>query len=172
MSEPKGQDRAPAPDTVAVSLVLEVLAVERVPWWAAQWLAAGHDGTALRELAGLNGTDPHAVRDLLPAALAEIGIQLPSTRLAAATESFRDLAEMLVTRRADPQWVIQRVEQIIVQTHYDDEVLNLPLSRLYGLNDEWDGGWGRTRAQLKAEVDARCSEQLRLATTRPTHRSS
>jgi hypothetical protein len=171
-NQPTVQDRATSPRAVAVSLVLEILAVERAPWWAAQWLAEGHDGQALRELADLNGTDPRAVRDLLPAALAEMGIELPSTRLAAATESLRDLADMLVSHRADPRWVIQRVEQIIVQAHYDDEVLNLPLGRLYGLDDEWEGGWGRTPAQLKAKVEARCSEQLRLVAPWPTHRSS
>ena len=82
-NQPTAQDRAPSPRTVAVSLVLEMLAVERAPWWAAHWLAEGHDGQALRELAGLNGTDPRAVRDLLPTALAETGIELPTTRLAA-----------------------------------------------------------------------------------------
>jgi hypothetical protein len=29
--------------------------IEKVPWRAAQWLADGHDGEALRELAGLDG---------------------------------------------------------------------------------------------------------------------
>jgi hypothetical protein len=172
MTEPTAQDRVPSPGVVAVWLVLEMLAVERAPWWAAQWLADGDDGEALRELAGLNGKDSRAVRDLLPTALAEMGVELPPTYLAAATASFRDLADMLVSRRADPQWVVKRVEQIIVQTHYDDDVLNLPLGHLYGLDDEWEGGWGRTPAQLKAEVEARCSEQLRVAAPWPTRWSS
>lgn len=162
----------PSPHAVAVWLVLETLAVERTPWWAAQWLADGHDGHALRELAGLNGKDSHAVRDLLPTALAETGVEILPTRLAAATASFRDLAEMLLLRRADPQWVVKRVEQVIVQAQYDDDVLNLPLGHLYGLDDEWEGGWGRTSADLKAEVEARCSEQLRVAAPWPMRRSS
>jgi hypothetical protein len=112
------------------------------------------------------------VRDLLPAALAETGVELPPTHLAAASEAFRDLAEMLVSRRADPWWVVKRVEQIMVQVQYDTDVLNLPLGHLYGLDDEWDGGWGRAPAQLKAEVEARCSEQLRLVAPWPTGRSS
>lgn len=172
MTELTAQDRVPSPGAVAVWLVLEMLAVERTPWWAAQRLADGHDGEALRELAGLNGKDSRVVRDLLPTALAEMGVELPPTYLAAATESFRDLADMLVSRRADPQWVVKRVEQIIVQVQYDDDVLNLPLGHLYGLDDEWEGGWGRTPAQLKAEVDARCSEQLRVAAPWPTRWSS
>jgi hypothetical protein len=162
----------PSPGAVAVWLVLGMLAVERAPWWAAQWLADGHDGEALRELASLNGKDSLAVRDLLPAALAEVGVELPPTYLAAATESFHGLADMLVSRRADPQWVVKRVEQIIVQAQYDSDVLNLPLGRLYGLDDEWEGGWGRTPEELKAEVEARCSEQLRVAAPWPVRWSS
>lgn len=157
-----GQDRAPSPNAIAVWFVLGTLATERTPWWAAQWLAEGHDGVALRELAGLNGKDPHAVRDLLPAALAEVGAVLPPTRVAAATEAFRDLAEMHLSRRTDAQWVVQRVEQILVQTEYDDELFSQPLGHLYGLDDEWEGGWGRTQVELKAEVEAKCSEQLRV----------
>jgi hypothetical protein len=151
--------------------MLEMLATERTPWWAAQWLADGHDGEALRELAGLNGKDPHAVRDLVPAALAEMGVELPTTRVAAVIEAFRDLADMLLSRRTDAQWVVKRVEQIIVQTQYDDEVFDMPLGHLYGLDDEWEGGWGRTPEELKTEVEARCSEQLHVAASWPLHGS-
>ena len=149
--------------------MLGMLATERTPWWAAQWLADGHDGEALRELAGLNGKDPHAVRDLVPAALAEMGVELPTTRVAAVIEAFCDLADMLLSRRTDARWVVKRVEQIIVQTQYDDEVFDMPLGHLYGLDDEWEGGWGRTPEELKTEVEARCSEQLHVATSWPMH---
>ena len=163
MIEPADPDRVPSPRAVAVWFVLEMLATERMPWWAAQWLADGYDGDALRELAGLNGKDPRAVRDLLPAALSEMGVELPPTLAAATFEAFRDLAEMLVSRRTDAQWVVKRVEQIVVQAQYDDEVLDMPLGHLYGLDDEWEGGWGRTEAELMAEVEARCLQQLRVA---------
>lgn len=162
----------PSPGAVAVWLVLEMLPVERTPWWAAQWLADGHDGQALRELAGLNGKDSYAVRELLPTALAEMGVGLPLTRLAAATAAFSDLADMLVSRRAVPQWVVKRVEQIIVQAEYDEDVLNLPLGHTYGFDDEWEGGWGRSPAQLQAEVEARCREQLRVAEPSPMYWNS
>jgi hypothetical protein len=73
MSTPAGHhaDRTPSPVTAAALFVLGAIRIERVPWWAAQWLADGHDGEALRELAGLDGRDPHAVTDLIPSALAE-----------------------------------------------------------------------------------------------------
>lgn len=157
------RDRAPLPHVVAVRFVLGMLATERVPWWAAQWLADGHDGEALRELAGLNGRDPHAVRDLLPAALAETGVDTPPTQVAAVIEAFRDLAQMFLSRRVDARWLVERVERIVVQAQYDDEVLGMPLGHLYGFDDEWDGGWGRTPEQLKTEVEARCSAQLLVA---------
>jgi hypothetical protein len=59
--------------------------------------------------------------------------------------------------------VVKRVEQIVLQAEYDEDVLSLPLGHLYGVDDEWEGGWGRTPAELKAEVEARCREQLRVA---------
>jgi hypothetical protein len=45
-------------------LILGTLPTERVPLWAAHCIAVGYDGQALAELAGLQGDDPHEVRDL------------------------------------------------------------------------------------------------------------
>ncbi|GGJ73202.1 hypothetical protein GCM10010121_099720 [Streptomyces brasiliensis] len=45
---------ASAPRDVAAWFTLDSVSA-RTPWWAAQWLADGHDGEALREMAGLNG---------------------------------------------------------------------------------------------------------------------
>jgi hypothetical protein len=72
------------------------------------------------------------------------------------------LATVTAIRRVEAKWVLARVERIIVQAQYDDEVMDMPLGRLYGLDDEWDGGWGRTPAQLKALIEAGCAEQLRV----------
>lgn len=94
MTEHHHDQRTPTPITVAAWFILGVAPTEDVPWWAAQWLADGHDSPALQELAGLNGRDSHTVNDLIPAALAELGIALPSATVAAAAEAFRELAEM------------------------------------------------------------------------------
>ncbi|MEU7826310.1 hypothetical protein [Catellatospora sp. NPDC049133] len=51
---------------------------ERLPWIAADWLTAGHDGPALRELAGLSANDYREAAELLPAALAETGLAPPT----------------------------------------------------------------------------------------------
>ncbi|MEU0500091.1 hypothetical protein [Nocardia sp. NPDC005998] len=157
------ESRTPAPGTVAAWLVLGTAPSERVPWWAAQWLADGHDGPALRELAGLNGREPHAVRDLLPAALAETGVELPMTLTAAASEAFGLIAELHLTGQVSALWVGQQVEQIVFHADYDAEVHALPLGDLYGLADEWEGGWGRTVEKLEAEVRERCIEQTQAA---------
>ncbi|MGF6881379.1 hypothetical protein ABIA39_001259 [Nocardia sp. GAS34] len=122
------ESRTPAPGTVAAWLRLGTAPSERVPWWAAQWLADGHDGPALRELAGLNGREPRTVRDLLPAALAEAGVELTMTLSAAASEAFGLIAELHLTGQASALWVAQQVEQIVFHADYDAEVQMLPLA--------------------------------------------
>jgi hypothetical protein len=60
-----------------------VVPTERVPLWAALWLAAGYDGDALRTLGGLSVKDgPRDIRDILPDAL--VGITIPDSDSAAA----------------------------------------------------------------------------------------
>lgn len=162
MTDPREDhvEAVPSPDIVAVWLVLGLVASERVPWWAAQWLADGHDGPVLRELAGLNGRDPLDVNDLLPAAMNEKGIDLPTTTTAAASEELRHAAELHLFGQASARWVAQHVERIVSRASYADEVLDLPLGRLYSVEDEWDGGWGRTVEELKALIRAKCLEQV------------
>lgn len=153
-------DAAPSPSIVAVWFALGVAASERVPWWSAQWLTDGHDGPALRELAGLNGRDPHAVNDLLPAVMAEMGVEIPSTIVAAVSEELRHAAELHLSGQASARWVAQHVEEIVPRAGYADEVLDLPLGQLYGVEDEWEGRWGRPADELKAFIRAKCLEQL------------
>lgn len=150
----------PLPDALAARFVLGIASTENVPWWAAQWLADGYDGPALRELAGLNSRDPRAVNDLLPAALAEMGVTMPSTAAAAAGDAFRQMAEMCVSGQAGELWVAQQVDVIVACSDYCSDVTELPLGRLYGVADEWEGGWGATVEELKKKVRARCVEQL------------
>jgi hypothetical protein len=136
------------------------LASERAPWWAAHWLAGGRGGPAPAELAGLNGRDPHAIRDLLPAAPAELGIVVPAADLAAAGVVFTDLARLRLSGRASERWVVDKVTEIAENRGYDNRLLRSPLARLWTLDDEWSAGWGRTQAELAAEVRAACAQQL------------
>ncbi|WP_412538711.1 hypothetical protein R8Z50_23005 [Longispora sp. K20-0274] len=159
------QPTAPTPTAVAAWLVLDTMPVENVPWWAAAWLADGYDGQALRELAGLNGRDPHAVRDLLPAALAEIGVALPATDLAAAIDAFRHLAELCLAGQVGERWIAQKVEEIVIRADDSSSVIDLPLGQLYGVDDAWQGGWGPTVEELTAAVRAACAEQISFDTS-------
>jgi hypothetical protein len=140
-----------------------MLPTERVPLWAAFWLAAGYDGPALVELAGLHGDDAHEVRDLLPAALTDCGVTVPATDAAAATAAFVHLARLHIDGRVEAQWVVQQVADILARSGYSDGVTSLPLGRLYDLDDEWGAGWGRSTAQLSGVTREVCLEQLRAA---------
>jgi hypothetical protein len=40
------------------------------------------------------------------------------------------------------------------------EILDLPLGQLYGLDGEWQVGWGVAVEQRRKTVRARCADQL------------
>jgi hypothetical protein len=154
-------DGVPSPQIVAAWTQLGLLPTENVPLWAAHWLVAGYDGECLVSLAGLHGDDPHDVRDALPGALLDCGVAIPNSDMAAAFVSFTHLARMHVDGLAGPKWVGQKVEEVLVKSGYAQEVIDLPLGRLYYIADEWGAGWGRTDQELAAIVREACEEQLR-----------
>jgi hypothetical protein len=153
----------PSPALVGAWLRLDTLAAEKVPLWAAYWLVAGYDGEALISLAGLHGDDPDDVRDLLPGALEDCGAAIPDSIAAAAAEAFTRLAEDFEAGLAAPYWVAQKADQILARSEYADDVLALPLGKLFEVACEWDGGWGRSRQQLETLIGQACDEQLRYA---------
>ncbi|MGI5171484.1 hypothetical protein ACQEU3_44775 [Spirillospora sp. CA-253888] len=156
-----GDDAAtPSPQEVALWFPLNLVRIERVPWWAARWLADGYEGEDLRELAGLDDSDPRAIRDLVPLVLAEMQVQVAPTLLAAARQAFRYVAQQRSSGRADERWVLQQVESIVVATGYDDQILDLPLGEVFHLSDAWNEPWGPPLEELKASIRTRCSEQL------------
>jgi hypothetical protein len=148
----------PAPSLVAAQLAVGTLDVDRVPWWAAQWLSEGFDGPALRELAGLGERD-QAVYDLLPAALAEMAIDLPSGKVAVAVTIFNDLAAMCLAGRADERRVAAKVEEVVVSSDYAPEVVALPLGKIWNAPDYWGGEWVPELCEL---IRKACQDQLRL----------
>lgn len=161
----------PSPKLVAAWLVLDTIPTERIPLWAAHWLAAGYDGHALAELAGLHGDDPRAVRDLLLAALIDCGVQDAdlelgdqSRRRAQAMSAFTAAAKLCIDGRASERWVVSKVVEI-VEPDFDELITELPLGSLVRLDDEWRAGRGRSDEQLRAEVRRACSDQLRAAQT-------
>ena len=166
---PADPDEIPSPQLVAAWLTLGTLPTERVPLWAAHWIAAGYDGQALAELAGLHGGDPHEVRDLLGPALAECGISTPGDQApseererAAAMVAFTAIARLQITGGASERWVLDKVVDI-AQPFFKPSITSLPLGQLFALDDEWGSGRGRTDEQLRAIIRQACVEQLRAA---------
>ncbi|GGN87148.1 hypothetical protein [Nocardia rhizosphaerihabitans] len=134
----------PAPELVAAWVALDAIPSERIPLWAAHWLVDGHDGEALRNLAGLGGTETHEVRDILPAALADCTVAIPDSAAAAAQVAFTNLARLHAGNRASEIWVLAKVCDIVTRSDYDGSIIALPLGQIFGLEDEWAAGWGRT----------------------------
>jgi hypothetical protein len=164
---PADPGEIPSPQLIAAWLILDTLPTERIPLWAAHWIAAGYDGQALAELAGLHGDDPHEVRDLLPDALAECGVSTPPDpseehERAAAMVAFTAIARLQASGHASERWIVDKVIQI-AEPYFDRTIISLPLGGLYALDDEWGAGWGRTDDQLKVIVRQACAQQLDAA---------
>ena len=165
---PADPSEIPSPQLVAAWLTLDTLPTERIPLWAAHWIASGYDGQVLAELAGLHRDDPHEIRDLLPAALAECGISTPAEpseehERAAAMFAFTAIARLQASGHVSERWVVDKVVQITEPFLFDRAITSLPLGLLYTLDDEWGAGWGRTDEQLRAAVRQACAQQLEAA---------
>jgi len=128
--------------------------------WAAYWIVGGYDGEALARLAGLHGDDPREVHDALPDALRDCGVEMPDSDAAAAV-AFTHAARLYVAGQAGPWWVLDQVYLIVTMSADEDSVMDLPLGRLYGVDDEWGAGWGRSHEELTQVVREACEEQLR-----------
>jgi hypothetical protein len=155
----------PSPRLVAAWARLDMVPAERLPLWAAHWLAAGYDGQALRTLAGLSATDdPRDIRGILAEALADCGVTIPDSDSAAAQLAFTNLAHMCEGGHAAERWILDKVCEIAARSDYADSVLGLPLGQIFGLDDEWGAGWGRTEQELRAEIRKACAAQLATST--------
>jgi hypothetical protein len=92
------------------------------------------------------------VRDALPGALLDCGVAMPGSDVAAATISFTHLARTHVDGLAGPQRVGHKVEEVLIRSGYEHEVIALPLGRLTYIADERGTGWGSTDQELAAIV--------------------
>jgi hypothetical protein len=150
-------DEAPTREYAAALWVLGVLPVDRVPWWAAEWLARGDDTDAIAELAGLNAQYPREIHDLLPAVFpappdlnAAFGTVL--TRIAR-----RYLAGELTARHVvDEVRELDTSDQPLSDVHYE------AVDRVEYLADPRYGRW--TPAQfadhIERTVRAACEAQV------------
>jgi hypothetical protein len=150
----------PSPLLVASWERLGLLPADRVPLWAAHWIASGHDGEALVYLAGLHGDDPREVHDVLREALVDCGAEMPGSDVAVATVAFTHVARLHVNGLAGLQWVLSQMSLIVVRSGYSAGVMDLPLGGLFGVDDEWGAGWGRSIDELAAIVREACEGQL------------
>ncbi|MGW5572252.1 hypothetical protein ACWEVD_13690 [Nocardia thailandica] len=155
----------PTPELVAAWVVLDTVPSERIPLWAAHWLVRGHDGDALRRLAGASGTDSREVHDLLPDALADCAAPLPHSGAAAAQITFGRLARLHADSRASEKWILDKVCEIVAHRDYADTIITLPLCRILHLADEWGSPWGRPAPQLAEEIRNACQDQLATSYT-------
>lgn len=155
-----GFEDPPTPREVAALSVLGGVDPKQLPMWAALWLVQGFDGESIRELAGLSGEDPYDVHDLLPAALSEAGVDLPDADAAAIEIGYDWIARMHIDGKAGARWVMQKAYELYSNASYSRAFETPPLGVVLWMEDELEGGWGRTQEQLEAEVRAACLEQL------------
>ena len=150
----------PPPSLVASWEWLGLLPTALVPLWAAHWLVVGYDGEALVYLAGLHGDDPRDVHDALPEALRDCGVKMPDSDVLAAKVVFTHDARLYLDGRVGAEWLLDRVDRIAARSGYLTSVLDLPLGGLFGVDDEWGAGWGRSKEELLQVVREACEEQI------------
>jgi hypothetical protein len=78
----------PSPAVVAAWERVGKLPTEKVPLWAAYWIAAGYDGEHLVQLAGLHGDDPLRCPRCTARRLAVCGVAMPLGRLFDITDEW------------------------------------------------------------------------------------
>jgi hypothetical protein len=81
-------------------------------------------------------------------------------------EAFTNLAQLCIDGKAAERWIVDKVSEILARTSYPDSFIALPLGQIYGLDDEWGAGWGRTADELRTITRQACVDQLRLAASR------
>lgn len=123
---------------------------EFLPSIATDLLVRGADAPGLRLLAGLDLTpfDPREARATFLEVLSTASV--PVRPITARVESAAHVLATAATRGdLTAQDTLRRFDRLAVAADYPDhdEVMVL-----YGLNDEWIGRWGRSRADIEAEV--------------------
>jgi RNAse (barnase) inhibitor barstar len=147
---------------------LGLIRTDELPALAARWLAADLVETpSIRMLAGHDRHDPWGLDQLLTDALREAGAS-PVT----SPEAVQHVAVGWVTHT----WRDDRDTRRAVTTlaHLGETFPDFDLGLFVGMNDEWNGGWGRLDADLKAEADKEIDRLLhgpahRTIAAMPTH---
>jgi hypothetical protein len=126
---------------------LGLIRTDELPMVAARWLAADViDTESIRLLAGHDSHDPWELERLLVEATDEAGVTPPTDPAA---------EENIAVNWVTNNWREDRDTRAAVavlarlgETHFDWE-----LGMFVGLDDEWNGHWGRLEPDLKADAE-------------------
>lgn len=119
-----------------------------LPRLATDALVAGWDTPTLRVLAGESpDAFPQDLGDMFARVLRELGRPVP-TPLDARLAFSRYLAWMILTNRVTPLDGAKRMERI----HFWEQPEVQALAHFSSLVDEWEGQWGRSRADVENEI--------------------
>ncbi|WP_415645467.1 hypothetical protein [Stackebrandtia soli] len=151
----------PSPYRAAVLVSLGMVNINRAGWWAADWLVEGHDGDALRTLAGCDDTDTRELNDLLPEALADTGHPLPDVRTALA-QVLRWTAEEVLAETRTELDACRLMTDLFFE--YRSDLEGQPMAELAYFDSEWEFlESSRCEVELRSVVREACRRQLALA---------
>ena len=141
-------DGAPLPD-LAETVVLHRLGLvlsDALPDIAARWLASDLlDTESVRMLAGEDPHDPWALERLLVEAVSEANV-IVATDYREVQRIAVDWVTTTWRESRDTRWAVATLARL---GESDPE---FDLGLFIGLDDEWNGGWGRLKPDLKAEA--------------------
>ena len=149
-------DGTPLPDLseTAVLHTLGLITTDQLPDLAARWLAAELvDTEAVRRLAGHDRHDPSALEQLLEDALREAHAEPPTDA---------SLIESIAVDYVTTRWRHDRDTHDAVATlaRLGESHADFDLGLFIGLDDEWNGGWGRLAPDLKAAAELEIERYL------------
>ena len=148
------------PQEAAAARVTGSIRTSDLPTIATWWLVAGHDTTALRELAGTGPNDVWSLDALLGRFMQDIAIATPDEHEATRTD----------VRRILTRWSIGHESTIEVLRELDLMILYRfdGLDVAGGLLDEIEGGWGRPASDVLVDAEERLRTLLDELGPRPT----
>ena len=113
------------PEIIEARLSLELIASKEMPHIAWDALEAGFDGRAIRRLGALDRPTWFEVRDVLPQAMAEMGLH-EITREDAAVRIAKQIAEeFLASENRDVKSCVRKLEWLWIRSGYSNAVVKL-----------------------------------------------
>jgi hypothetical protein len=139
----------PTPAQGAALRDLGMLSTDEVPMVAAHWLTE-YDSPSLRRSAGLDGSEGWLIDRLWPEVLSDLGVRETNG------ERAWDLAvsfQFAAWRAGDRS--INEVMSQVIRAYIENDYPRYPPEpgHLYGLDDELEGGWGRTSQEVLADAE-------------------